>query len=761
MPEHVSKIAASVSSGSSHDSVSCKDEAKVRLSINLVAAARWHLSFLQSFSDSVFTHRRAALRESIRRYAELWMPLMSELSKNSQTTPMLLPPADVACVWHCHVLRPSLYRNFCLSRFGSVVERPIIFDEGNEEYASHRCRAIWAVHFPSETFDLEIYDVKDEEEEEEKDGILAAINEFDDLCKLFLDPFVGQTVYLVSARQKYRNFLHLCRKHGDKGRRLVPTSDVLLMWLTHQSFPGVYARDMEEFMGERKLESIAVGFGEKTDKEEVEETVRVWERAFDEPYEQAGVRLGRAGSPLRECFYWAYWASDSETNRKYKSLLPRSLMEVQVFVKGGWGETDLFFRVRTVRFHRRMKLVRPVSSSSSSWEKAWEFCCEFGTRGLVLDLRGRGGGGCFLKRKPIKESLIITWNEILRAPSLAVMKDLGSKMKAMISITPPVQAPYLLKIVPDRVTDDGGAMISDEILRMNQYCPQSGRWLSRSVLDCYGRECFVVRLRVGEGFWRRGAEAPRLVKKEERVIEVREGPWSYVASSIGKVPQRVVGSASPKEEEEKTATWVLSTGELLRIRWQSGLEFNVESENSLEKMRIEVGRKLQYKVKKTAPDEEEEFVTFIRYLPEFPEGRATALFNWRRLAVELLPEEDAVFVLIVCMAIVLAVTEMKTEDVAHLLVRRRVKEAMAGARDWESVMLPPLPSSSLSSSSSSSSSSVGLLRPWFWNPKEVFSTVAMEDAARPGYRYSPADGKDEIYRQALALSRETVVRHGW
>jgi len=43
--------------------------------------------------------------------------------------------------------------------------------------------------------------------------------------------------------------------------------------------------------------------------------------------------------------------------------------------------------------------------------------------------------------------------------------------------------------------------------------------------------------RVGEGFWRRGGESPETVRWEDRIIEIREGPWSYVDSSaIGKAP---------------------------------------------------------------------------------------------------------------------------------------------------------------------------------------------------------------------------------
>ena len=38
------------------------------------------------------------------------------------------------------------------------------------------------------------------------------------------------------------------------------------------------------------------------------------------------------------------------------------------------------------------------------------------------------------------------------------------------------------------------------------------------------------------GFWRRGGETPSAVKWEDRIIEIREGSWSYVAGSIGRAP---------------------------------------------------------------------------------------------------------------------------------------------------------------------------------------------------------------------------------
>lgn len=46
----------------------------------------------------------------------------------------------------------------------------------------------------------------------------------------------------------------------------------------------------------------------------------------------------------------------------------------------------------------------------------------------------------------------------------------------------------------------------------------------------------IFKFRVGGGFWRRGGETPSAVKWEDRIIEIREGSWSYVAGSIGRAP---------------------------------------------------------------------------------------------------------------------------------------------------------------------------------------------------------------------------------
>ncbi|KAK8701574.1 hypothetical protein V6N13_019961 [Hibiscus sabdariffa] len=161
---------------------------------------------------------------------------------------------------------------------------------------------------------------------------------------------------------------------------------------------------------------------ETVQEKEVEETKKVWERTFDEPFEKAGggvaVEFDKGKTPI----FWEI--SDVDVNSKYKSMIPRFLLE---------------------------------------------------------------------------------------APSITLRREVN-QVRVVASITPPVQAPYLLKCVPDRVTNNSETMISDVIMKLSNYRPQKGRWLSRTVLDHAGRECFVVRIRVGEGFWRRGAETPSTLK---------------------------------------------------------------------------------------------------------------------------------------------------------------------------------------------------------------------------------------------------------
>ena len=241
-------------------------------------------------------------------------------------------------------------------------------------------------------------------------------------------------------------------------------------------------------------------------------------------------------------------------------------------------------------------------SKDPQWQKLWSLQCEVKTKGVSLELRYHVDG-CFRtlhKTKRLGGTKII-WQELQKTPMLSQEAVLAVRKKRFssdtrkhqplqirlgISMTPPVQGSYLLKSVPDRVTDDKGQMLSSTIVRMRRNQPQSGRWVSRTVLNHAGKENFVVRIRAAKGIWKKSGDRPVGVDWNERVINVHEGGWNYIAHGIGIAPEKVVGTATPlaHELEEYKLSWALSTGDTLIISrsmddldWERHLEFTLRT----------------------------------------------------------------------------------------------------------------------------------------------------------------------------------------
>lgn len=64
----------------------------------------------------------------------------------------------------------------------------------------------------------------------------------------------------------------------------------------------------------------------------VEETKNIWEEIFDKPYEKAGGAVNLLDIDVKPPFYWV--VSDNDVNLKYKSMVPRFLLEVSSLVVG-------------------------------------------------------------------------------------------------------------------------------------------------------------------------------------------------------------------------------------------------------------------------------------------------------------------------------------------------------------------------------------------------------------------------------------------
>ncbi|EPS66495.1 hypothetical protein M569_08281, partial [Genlisea aurea] len=475
---------------------------------------------------------------------------------------------------------------------------------------------------------------------------------------------------------------------GPNPPLILPPLDVEWVWFCHSLDPVNYKQYCDSRFS--KLISKTAIFDEENREYALNRSKRMWEAEFPaEPFEAAD-----ADDDVAAAF--------PPSNRNLSDRVSK--------------QTEIYYK----RFSEPSKQQRPFSS----------------------------GGGSSLR-----QSMSFTWNDLLRAPSLSSCKEFnnGRLMRVHASITPPVEASYLLRCVPDRVTDDSGAMISDVYLKMNRHRPQSGRWLTRTVVDHAARECFVIRMRVGVGFWRWGGEVPKAVGREDRIIEIRQGAWSYVygSTSIGRAPEKIVGTATPREPPEGYQfSWSFSTRNELFMQWDhppsspsvSALRLQFKTSSS-EKTTVELlpGRQRQYRVRKpnpeTAPDEDDGFITMIRFSDESPYGKATALLNWKHLVVDYLPEEDTVLVLLLCLAILRGISVMKREDVGNLLMRRRVQVSP----DCGSVILHP---------SSQPPHPPPCAQPWYWNPNSVMA-AAQEKGHFAVAASSPVEGSDELYRTGI------------
>ena len=184
-------------------------------------------------------------------------------------------------------------------------------------------------------------------------------------------------------------------------------------------------------------------------------------------------------------------------------------LQVCIHVKGAKaqakleaGEHELVLRLRMMEACKSLQQCVPVSSYmfDNVWHQAFLMQCEVSSNGLILELRSHRVA-CLKGVSQRLGKVALTWKELetevlfaKKNPLSIKSTDIMESFITLTSITPPVQAPYLLKALNDRVTDDTGAMLSKRIGRLNKHEPQRGRWISWTVLDHTGNECFIIRI---------------------------------------------------------------------------------------------------------------------------------------------------------------------------------------------------------------------------------------------------------------------------
>eukprot|EP00854_Cymbomonas_tetramitiformis_P010907 gene10907-12904_t len=224
---------------------------------SLVAVAIMQLDFLDwvnkrggDESTSLFEGR--ALESALFRYEHEWLPLAAK-NLEKLSAGILCPPADVAWVWHCHLLCPQSYVPDCLSTIGMLLdsnahllyELPLL-----TTHPSHLASArLWEQEYGT-SFAPPVNDVHADISQSSKIvyDIAASAGRQRSFNYQVGRPYFRDPSFLQQGFLRYQRTLEL--KGSNPKAFLVPTYDTDLIWHCHQVHPVAYARHTNQACGQ-------------------------------------------------------------------------------------------------------------------------------------------------------------------------------------------------------------------------------------------------------------------------------------------------------------------------------------------------------------------------------------------------------------------------------------------------------------------------------------------------------------------------------
>lgn len=307
---------------------------------DLVELTHQHLQFLLLVHAEGVSVRRPSV-ESLRRYTKLWLPLVAKFSASQDEEEgnvdniELIPPPDIAWLWHCHRLSPTHYahhlRSCNLMQHENVTEKnnsrlarqcyldanppfgiqteystetPIQLDTVHSMVVAVATIAKWVEAYPEEPFFLRssptAVDDTGTTEELDLDGddvrlvsgydLLASSKRQSTFLWQVKQAKFSDDAFLKEGVKNYHRFLRLYPKARGL-HRLVPTYQIDIIWHTHMlSSLRQYDEECISIMG------CAFGhddsLNDRSEGSSLEVAFRatstLWEREYGEKYHVEG-----------------------------------------------------------------------------------------------------------------------------------------------------------------------------------------------------------------------------------------------------------------------------------------------------------------------------------------------------------------------------------------------------------------------------------------------------------------------------------------
>ena len=172
------------------------------------------------------------------RYLNYWLPLVAKYPSDQ----VLIPPADIAWLWHCHRLALHRYEAYCQTQFGRILECQAPFDFVVQETVHNNlARDFWWNTYPYEPFFASNSSVTDNTSWSvdeasryplESNELITATRRHRDFLwhiRQAIDPD-KETDVVRDAVLQYKKFVAMSSSIQSP---LVPTYPILLIWNTH------------------------------------------------------------------------------------------------------------------------------------------------------------------------------------------------------------------------------------------------------------------------------------------------------------------------------------------------------------------------------------------------------------------------------------------------------------------------------------------------------------------------------------------------
>ena len=289
-------------------------------SLDLIHESKQHVQFLSSLHRNGITLAKPTY-ESFRRYSNLWLPFVTK-----HKTRNLIPPADIAWLWHCHRLAPYRYINYVQKRFSKKdssssssmmfldPSHPFTFqmkdnktnDTINEKEHNEFCKEtikMFQEMYPNENFFNDDssgldnattpFNVYDNTKLDEFDVIESCIRQSTFLWQISGSNF-SSDIFLQQGVDNYDKFIRLMKNKQNKYNKpqfIIPTYQIDLIWHTHivssiqkyhddvMHITGTILEHDDSFNDRSEGSSLNVNF---------QATSKLWMDVYNEEYKVVG-----------------------------------------------------------------------------------------------------------------------------------------------------------------------------------------------------------------------------------------------------------------------------------------------------------------------------------------------------------------------------------------------------------------------------------------------------------------------------------------